>query len=174
MSLQTINKQSTILLAFLLACNHSGPPARKSDAPVIAALPTKVLTESTIQTISIQELANDETYSGAGTGFQLASAPPDSSKVVFGYADPEEPSNMRINNQLVALKHVGSKVIKAGKGRQGLGEHVQDRWANETYTVVFDYTTTVVGEGGVGYEGKVTIQSGSQKAVFPITGGSGC
>jgi len=163
-----------LVMAFLLSCGHSPTPVKKGTASVQASAPPVAPAQALNQAVSVQELEESESYSGAGTGFQLASAPSDSSKVIFGYADPAEPSNMRINNQLVVLKHVGSKVIKAGKGRQGLGERVKDTWANESVTVEFDYTTTVVGEGGVGYKGTVTIQLNGQKATFPITGGSGC
>ena len=174
MSLKLITSNWPVLVVVLLGCNHSAAPAKRGDSPIRAAAQQQVPSGTSTQTISIQNLADNETYSGAGTGFQLASEPSDSNKVIFGYADPEGPANMRINNQLIVLKHVGSTVLKASKKRQGLGEHVQDTWANDHITVVFDYTTTVVGEGGVGYKGKVTIQMNGQHASFPITGGSGC
>lgn len=172
------NQRFTILwsltIAFLISCGHSPAPVKKNITSVQSTAPQVAPPQTSAQTITIQELEDSESYSGAGTGFQLASAPSNSNKVIFGYADPAEPSNMRINNQLVVLKHVGSKVLKVGKGRQGLGEHIQDIWANESITVEFDYTTTVAGEGGVGYKGKVTIQTNGQRATFPITGGSSC
>jgi hypothetical protein len=174
MFLQKVTVFWLLAIFFLLSCSHSPAPAKKNLPSVKSSAPLIAPTQTSSQAISIQELEESESYSGAGTGFQLASAPSDSNKVIFGYADPAEPSNMRINNQLVVLRHVNSKVLKAGKGRQGLGERVKDTWANESITVEFDYTTTVVGEGGVGYKGKVTIQINSQKATYPITGGSGC
>ena len=124
--------------------------------------------------ITLEELKDEESFSGAGIVFQLESEPRKSSRIIFAYSTYDDATGMRINNQLVKLKHIRSKTLKAGKGSQGLGKHVLDTWSNDLITVVFDYRITSTGERGVGLRGHVTIKINSEQATFLIIGGIGC
>ncbi|WP_157492432.1 hypothetical protein [Geothrix fermentans] len=169
----------TITLVALLpvGCNRStkkDPPSKVASASAQNAKPTVHIEKNSQNGITIQDLNEEESFSGAGTAFSLASAPESSNGIIFGYSSDDDATGVRVNDHLYKLKQIGTKVIKKGKGEQGLGERCTEIWSGDGIVVEFDYTTTSAGEGGSGYKGQVNITLGSQKATFEIIGGSGC
>ena len=160
---------------FAFACNRGLPPA-KGKPPIATGKIAEVrpTAKSTSNGITIEDLKEDETFSGAGAAFSLASAPANSDGIIFGYSGDDDATGVRVNGQLYKLKQTDSKILKKGKDNQSLGEHRVDTWAGDGIVVEFDYTITSVGEGGAGFKGQVSIKLNNKKATFKITGGAGC
>jgi len=167
----------TLLASLSIACNRSTkkPPQSKAASTPTQNVKSAVRIEENSQNgITIQDLDEDESFSGAGTTFSLASAPESGNGIIFGYSSEDDATGVRVNDHLYKLKQVGTRVIKKGEGEQGLGERSVDTWSGDGIVVEFDYTTTSAGEGGSGFKGHVNIKLGHQKASFKIIGGSGC
>jgi hypothetical protein len=153
------------------ACGRTRPgvPARRRTTPRLGQAVAHAQAP-----LVVQELLEEERLSGAGTTFQLGACRGADAGMIFGYADARVATGLRINGRLHHLTLADSRMLEPGAGQAGLGERRLECWTSPELQAVFDYRINAVGEDGTAFEGELTVWSEGRKAVFSISGGSGC